>query len=193
MRVTRQQAAENRDRVLGLSSRLFRERGIHGVAVADLMREAGLTHGAFYKQFASKDDLVEKASAFAIADNLAVYEALAKKSPRHPLRAIINALVSERHRDDPGDSCAMAALGSDLSRSPEAVRRAASGGVRRILDCLTSLFQGQKARSARREAIAAYATIVGALVISRAVDDPELSREILDASRRAILDRAGEE
>ena len=183
MRVTRRQAEENRHTVLRLASRRVREEGIRGLGVAALMNEAGLTHGAFYKQFASKADLVEQACERALAENLAAYE-----PPGRPgsFRAVVNALVSPLHRDAAGDGCTLAALGAEISRGPRGVRRTVTAGVRRIVTRLARLFPGSSRKKARRKALTAYSAMVGSLVIARAVDDPEFSREILAAVRAEL-------
>lgn len=190
MRVTRQQSQENRQRVLCLAARRFREQGFQGLGVAELMAEAGLTHGGFYKQFASKDDLAAEAGAKALAENLATYETLAK---RHlTISGVTTALLTERHRDNPGTGCMLAALGTDIARAGPGMQRTTTGGVRKLLDCLAALVPGRPKKKARERALAAYATMVGALVVARAVDDPALSREILLAAR-ASLSRPEEE
>lgn len=188
MKVTRQQAIENRTRVLRLAARRFRECGFQGLGVADLMKEAGMTHGGFYKQFQSKDDLVTQACALAIADNLSGYQKLIKQHPHDPLSAVISALVSDLHRDSSGDGCVMAALGGDIARSNKSIRHEVTLGVRKILDCLSGLIPGYSKKQARKKAISTYAAIVGSLVIARAVNDAELSHEILEATCELLMD-----
>ena len=184
MRVTRQQSQENRQRVLRLAARRFREQGFQGLGVAELMAEAGLTHGGFYKQFASKDGLAAEAGAQALAENLATYERLAQH--HGTLSGVTTALLTERHRDNPGTGCMLAALGTDVARAEHGIQFAATRGVRKLLDCLASLVPGRSKKKARERALAAYATVVGALVVARAVDDPALSREILQAARASL-------
>ncbi len=184
MRVTRQQATENRKHVLRLAARRFRERGLHGIGVAELMKEAGFTHGGFYKQFRSKNDLAAQACALAIAENLACY------LPAQDISALAKEILSPTRRDNPGGSCLVAALGSDIARSPSTVRRETTAGIEKILSFLTTLFPGHPKKQARQQALAAYATIVGALVVARVVEDPKLSSEFL-AAAQAGLGRAG--
>ncbi|PTX94021.1 TetR family transcriptional regulator [Spartobacteria bacterium LR76] len=193
MRVTRQQAAENRRRVLHLASRRFRERGLSGVGVADLMQEAGLTHGGFYKQFESKESLAAEACAAAIAENLAGYQELAKKDPCHVLAHVISNAISDLHRNSPGEGCLLAAAGADISRSNAPVRRGVTDGVRKIIDFLSGLMPGRSRKQARRKAITTYATVVGSLVVARAVDDPDFASEILTAARESLLESLGQE
>lgn len=187
MRVTRQQATENRNRVLHLASRRFRERGLGGVGVADLMREVGLTHGGFYKQFASRESLAAEACAAAITENLAGYQELAKQDPASALAHVVSAMISDLHRDSPGEGCLLAAAGADISRANAPIRSRVTEGVRQIVGFLSGLMPGRSGKQARRRAITTYATVVGALVIARAVDDPDFSDDILTAARESLL------
>lgn len=193
MRVTRQQAAENRKRVLHLASRRFRERGLGGVGVADLMREAGLTHGGFYKQFASRESLAAEACVAAITENLSGYEDLAKQDPANVLAHVVSAMISDLHRNSPGEGCLLAAVGADISRSNTTIRRGVTEGVRKIIDFLSGLMPGRSRKRARRRAITTYATVVGSLVVARAVDDPDFASEILTAARESLLESLREE
>lgn len=193
MRVTRQQAIENRKRVLRLASRRFRERGLGGVGVADLMQEAGLTHGGFYKQFESKEDLAAEACAAAIAENLAGYQELAKQDPKNVLAHVISTAISDLHRNSPGEGCLLAAVGADISRANTPVRKKVTEGVRQIIDFISSLIPGRSRKHARRKAMTTYATVVGSLVVARAVDDPDFASEILTAARESLLESLRQE
>src|SRR3982750_409763 len=115
MKVSREQAARNRERILDTAAQLFRERGFEGIGVADLMKAAGLTHGGFYGHFASKDDLVAQAAALALEQSVALWEKLADRPQDDPLSAIAGVYLTSRHRDDPGAGCLLAALGPDVS------------------------------------------------------------------------------
>src|SRR6476619_2991342 len=116
MKVSRQQAAQNRERIVEAAAQLFRERGFEGIGVADLMKEAGLTHGGFYGHFESKEDLMAQACTRASARSRALWTRLAERAPRDPLAEIASVYLTARHRDDPGDGCLMAALASDAAR-----------------------------------------------------------------------------
>src|SRR3954447_13736831 len=105
MKVSREQASQNRERIVETAAQLFRERGFEGIGVADLMREAGLTHGGFYGHFSSKEDLIAEASARALMRSLALLSNAAEKAPADPLPAIAGAYLSTRHRDKPGEGC----------------------------------------------------------------------------------------
>src|SRR3954463_8449571 len=116
MKVSRERAARNRERIVEAAAQRFRERGFEGIGVADLMKEAGLTHGGFYGHFASKEDLIAEASTRALAQSLARWDKLAARAPDNALFAIANAYLNSKHRDDPGAGCLLAALGPEVSR-----------------------------------------------------------------------------
>ena len=128
MRVTRKQSAANREKVLDVAGTLFRERGFDGIGVADIMKRAGLTHGGFYGQFASKDDLAAEATARVFGKVGWQERQTGKADPS--FGDVVRGYLSPRHRDDPGTGCLLAALGSDAARQPRAVRRAFTDGFR---------------------------------------------------------------
>jgi TetR/AcrR family transcriptional regulator, transcriptional repressor for nem operon len=187
VRVTREQSAANREKVLDVAGTLFRERGFDGIGVADIMKRAGLTHGGFYGQFASKDDLAAQASARVLA-NPGWQERLTGKT--NPSFAdVARGYLSPRHRDDPGTGCLLAAVGSDAGRQPRAVRRALTDGFLVRLDAWLKLVPGRSAAARREKALVTMATLVGALILSRTVDDPALSDEILEATATELRRR----
>ena len=179
MKVSREQAAENRERILDAASKLFRERGLDGIGVAELMKGAGLTHGGFYGHFSSKEDLMSQACTRAL-------DASVQKWRSRGLREIVHNYLSPRHVENPGAGCAIAMLGGDVSRQGTPVRRAFTSGLRSLVEVLARLVPGASAAARRRKAIAVYSSMVGALVLARAVDDPKLSREILRAVASSI-------
>lgn len=179
MKVSREQASQNRDRVLETAGRLFRERGFDGIGVADLMKSAGLTHGGFYGQFASKEELMAEACARSFAHSLEIWSGVAERASGEPLAAVMKGYLSRQHRDNPGEGCVLAALGSDAARQGPGLRRAVTEGTRALLDLFTRLAPGRIQARKRERAIHAYAAMVGALVLARAVDDEALSNEIL--------------
>jgi TetR/AcrR family transcriptional repressor of nem operon len=187
MKVSREQAAENRRRIVETAGRLFRENGYDGIGVADIMKHAGLTHGGFYGHFASKDDLAVEASAQALASKAGVWDAAPGDAAQPALARFLTSYLSAKHRDDPGNGCALAALGADAAREPEAVRGAFTVAVRTRLEKLMAMFPGRNSAARRRRAIAALASAVGAVVLARAVADPELSEEILNATKDALI------
>ena len=186
MKVSREQAAQNRERIVEAAAQRFRARGCDGLGVADRMKEAGLTHGGFYGHFSSKEDLIAEASARALTGSLAVWSTLADRASGDPLSAVAGAYLTSRHRDNPGAGCLLAALGPDVSRQGPPVRRAVTGYVRAAVDLLTKLVPGKSGAARRQKAISTYATLVGAMVIARAVDDRALSQEILDAGLASV-------
>ncbi len=184
MRVTRKQAAANREKVLDVAGTLFRERGFDGIGVADIMKRAGLTHGGFYGQFGSKDHLAAETTARVLGKAGWQERLTGKADPSFD--EVVRAYLSPRHRDDPGTGCLMAAVGSDAPRQPRAVRRAFTVGFRVRLDAWLKLVPGRSVAARREKALVTMATLVGALILSRAVDDPALSDEILEATAAAL-------
>ncbi|QEL15085.1 TetR/AcrR family transcriptional regulator [Limnoglobus roseus] len=184
MRVSRKQAEENREAILAAASRLFRESGFEGVGVDAVTRAAGLTHGGFYGHFASKDELVAEVCERALAKSLERWTALAQKGAS--LAPIVSHYLSAKHRDNPGEGCAMSALGTEAGRGSERVRRAFTAGVRPLLGVLTANSQENTESGRREDGLAMLATLVGAVVMARAVDDPDLSDEILNAASKSL-------
>ncbi len=179
MRVTREQAAANRDRIVEAAGTLFRTHGFDGAGVADIMNAAGLTHGGFYGHFASKEDLAAEACARARPDASAPWM---DAPPEQRLDGVVRSYLTPRHRDDRAHGCLFAALGSDVVRQPRAVRRAFTERFRKKIEVLRRLVPGRSAAARREKALATMAGLVGALMLSRAVDDPQLSDEILTAA-----------
>jgi TetR/AcrR family transcriptional regulator, transcriptional repressor for nem operon len=186
MRVSRAQAAENRERILEVATKLFRERGIDGIGVADLMKSAGLTHGGFYGHFKSKEDLVAQACGRAVAKMRDNWIKIVSQAPDDPLEALTNHYLSSRHRDNAGRGCAMAALGSEFGRQGPDVRHAVTEELRPFIEYLSTIVQGNSVGLRRERALALFASLVGAMVIARAVDDPILSNEVLQSVAETI-------
>lgn len=186
MRVSRVEAAQNRERIIEVAAKLFRERGFDGIGVADLMKSAGMTHGGFYGHFASKEDLMVQACARALEGSLEALHQVAERGDENALSAVASAYLSPAHRDRPGEGCVLAALGAEAARQGSPVRSAFTRGVRSALDMLTRLMPGKSKRIKRERALATYASMIGALVLARAVDDPELSEEVLQSVLAAI-------
>ena len=185
MRVSREQAALNRERIVATASRLFREKGYDGIGVADLMKCAGLTHGGFYGHFASKEDLLAEACGQAMSGAVERWRGVLARAPRHPLGALARYYLTPEHRDNPGAGCAVASLGPDVARVGEAVRQAMDAGLQQQLALLAEALQGTPAQK-RRQAIVAYASMVGGLLLARTVADAQLSDEILAAVTAAL-------
>jgi TetR/AcrR family transcriptional regulator, transcriptional repressor for nem operon len=181
MKVSREQAAQNRERILDAATALFREHGFDGIGVADLMKQAGLTHGGFYGQFESKDDLVVQACARSFAASHKRWLHDIETSP-DPLRAIVKRYLSMRHRDEPGQGCTLTTVAVDAPRRGRALQRAFTDGLRPYINMLGRLLPGRRAEVRRQRALVAMSTLVGAIVLARAVDDRALSDEILAAT-----------
>lgn len=179
MRVTRQRAAANRTRILKVAGTLFRERGFDGIGVAGIMKRAGLTHGGFYGHFPSKDDLSAEMIARVLSEPDWLQQLSGLENPT--ARDVVRGYLSSRHRDHPGHGCLFAGLGSEVARQPRPVRHAFTEGLRVRVEALRGLLPGS-AEARRKKALATMAGLVGALTLSRAVDDPRLSDEILEAA-----------
>lgn len=179
------ETAEKHERILSEASRLFRERGLSGVSVGDLMEAADLTHGAFYNHFESKQALVADCIDRVREDAVELMEA--SKPTAAGKRGFISKYLSLTARNHPGQVCLMSSLGSEIAREPMA-RSAMSRYVRSFVDKLVSHFPWPVAAKARHDAIRMTASLVGGMVLARAVDDHALSQEIL---REVIEQYAG--
>jgi TetR/AcrR family transcriptional repressor of nem operon len=192
-RVSRQQAAANRRAITEASARLLRERGIRAVSVSDLMAEVGLTHGGFYGHFASKDALVAEGCRAAFERSIERWRdrVASPLDPAAARRALLEAYLSTRARERPGDACPAAALAGDVARERLAapVRAVFIAGVEALLAILTAVQPQDAADASRRQALADFATMVGALLLARATSGQELSSEFL-AAALASLQRA---
>jgi TetR/AcrR family transcriptional repressor of nem operon len=183
MRVSRVQAEENRQTVINVASRLFRERGFDGIGLKDLMESAGLTQGAFYKQFASKDDLAAQASKRALESASRRWAAAAAANPTDPLGAVIAFYLSTGHREEKMDGCPIVALGSDAARQGADVKASFEAGIKAHLEILGRLIADNDGEEPdRRAAMAILSTMVGALTLSRVVNDLGLAQAFLDTA-----------
>jgi TetR/AcrR family transcriptional repressor of nem operon len=192
MRVSRAQEAENHERILDAATKLFRERGIDGIGVSDLMKAAGLTHGGFYGHFKSKEDLVAQACKRAVARMRQNWINIVDQATGDPLEALAATYLTPKHRDGAGRGCPMAALGPEVARQGPSVRRAMTDELRPFLEYLSGIVQGSSSNLRRQKALATYASLVGALVVSRVVDDPDLSDEVLAAVAATMHEKTKE-
>jgi TetR/AcrR family transcriptional repressor of nem operon len=188
--VSREKAAEHRERIIDAAGSLFRAKGFDGIGVADIMKAADLTHGGFYGHFSSKDDLVAQSNKRMMARAAENWSKITASDAKEPFRALLDRYLSPRHRDDPGHGCGFAALGNDVARSSKVVRKAFADGLEPSLDVLAEAIPGKSKAVRRRKALTAMAALVGALTLARAVEDTDLSDEMLDAVRRELLDIA---
>lgn len=196
MGVPRDQALRNRQSIIDTASRVFRERGVDGVGVADLMREAGFTHGGFYNHFKSKDALAAEACAAVLSRAIeavaSVIEADAE-GRKGSFNAMLETYLSPTHRDDPGQGCPIPALATDASRQGEQMQAAYADGIKTFIQTMSSYFArdgGNSAQSgpARASAIGLLTHLVGTLALARGVGaaNPELSEEILAVGRSRL-------
>jgi len=180
--------AQTRARIVHAASRAIRRQGYGGIGVADLMKEAGLTHGGFYAHFPSKTALLAEVADATGAESLARLGRIAAAAPEgEGLAAIVDAYLSDRHVASPETGCPVAALGSELARQEAPVRDAATRRMKEVVDLLARQLPGWADGADRAQALAAYCTLVGALTLARAVDDEAMSRAVRDAAREAIL------
>ena len=177
MKVSREQMAENRGRILNEASRLFREKGFDAVSVSEVMNAAGLTHGGFYGHFSSKDDLVAQTITHVLAGD---------GRGEDDFRAFVGAYLSPRHRDDAADGCPTAGLVGDIRHQTLAARSAMTEGLRSQIDRISKALPEVDADERRRVAIGSWAAMVGAVILARAIDDLTLSDEILEQTRAWI-------
>ncbi|WP_429252516.1 TetR/AcrR family transcriptional regulator [Paraburkholderia sp. GAS333] len=184
------QKAESRQRVLETAARQIRENGIEALGVADCMRSAGLTHGAFYGHFDSRDALIVEALEYAVAQSRKRIAALGSTGglkAKEPLRAIAESFLSERHIKNPGTGCALCALAGEARHASPEVRERLTAYVHSLASQIAQLLAGHSESAA----LGIVATIVGAVTLARAVDDKELARSILSASLDLIVAQGG--
>jgi TetR/AcrR family transcriptional regulator, transcriptional repressor for nem operon len=175
MRYSAQETAAKHERIVKEASRLFRERGFENVSVAEVMKAAGLTHGAFYAHFSSKQELEQAAVAYGQA--LSAGRARSHGATKRGRQGYAHRYLSARHRDNPDDGCTMAALGPEVARATPELKTAFEKGLEEIL----SAGGGE-----RKQAIFNTAALLGGVVLARAVRDPKLSDEILESVRQQL-------
>jgi TetR/AcrR family transcriptional regulator, transcriptional repressor for nem operon len=186
MRVSRTQAAENRETVISVASRLFREHGFDGIGLKDLMKGAGLTQGAFYKQFASKEDLAAQASRRAFESAFNRWATAIAAKPEDPLGAVMAFYLSMGHREKKMDGCPLVALAADAARQGGEVKASFEAGIKAHLEVLGRLLAETEDSEAKGKAMAVLSQMVGAVTLSRAVNDPGLAQSLLDAAAEQI-------
>ena len=172
MRYPAEETAAKHERIVKEASRLFRERGFENVSVSEVMKAAGLTHGAFYAHFGSKEELQAAAVAYGIKVSLGRMQRIKKNRGSYADR-----YLSRWHRDNPGDGCTMAALAQEMARSTPELKAAFEQGLREIIPAI-----GEE----RIEAIFCAAAMIGGVVLARAVQDPRFSEEILKSVRQKL-------
>jgi len=188
MRVSKERAAQNRKDILTAAARLFREQGISATGVDSITENAGLTHGAVYSQFGSKEAIAAEAVALALARSKHLWDRMAERRGRkNVFPAIVTQYLSTMHRDAAGQGCVVAALGSEIARQPSTVRDAFTREFKNSLEFLADLMRENDPSHSNEGAIAAFASMVGALILARAVNDETLSNRILKSTAKRVI------
>jgi len=191
MRYSKEHKQETHARIVKKASVRLREKGAHGIGVADLMKEAGLTHGGFYAHFDSREALVIEAFAYAMDRSTERWRKVAEQTPPDKrLATIVDNYLTPVHRDDPGHGCAVPTLGAEIARESPKTRKAFSAKLEQMIDMMADQVLDVPRKVARKQAIAALTTMMGTLVLSRIAGNGEFSDEILGAGREAVLGRA---
>ncbi|MDE2601168.1 MAG: TetR/AcrR family transcriptional regulator [Bradyrhizobium sp.] len=190
MRYSRQHKLETHARIVKRASVRLREKGAHGIGVADLMKDAGLTHGGFYAHFDSREALVIEAFVHAMDRSTERWRKLAEQtSPDQRTAAIVDSYLTPAHRDDPGHGCAIPALGAEIARESPKTRKVFAAKLDQMIDMLAAQIP-DVSKAARKQAMAVIATMMGTLVMARVAGDGDFSEEILNSGREAVLGRA---
>jgi TetR/AcrR family transcriptional regulator, transcriptional repressor for nem operon len=191
MRYSKEHKQETHDRIVRKASVRLREKGAHGIGVADLMKEAGLTHGGFYAHFDSREALVIEAFNHAMDRSTEHWRKLAEQTPPDKRFAtIVESYLTKIHRDDPGHGCAVPTLGPEIARESAKTRKAFAARLDEMIEMMADQVPELPRKAARAQAIAALSTMAGALVLSRVAGSGEFSEEILGTAREALLARA---
>ena len=190
MRVSKEKAAQNRERILTSAARLFREHGIGATGVDSITEDAGLTHGGLYSHFESKEAIATEAIRFALTRSKRVWQRALERNPgKRALPAIVDGYLSRAHRDAPGTGCVVAALGTDIARQPRRVREAFTREIKDDLEFLSQLMPNVDHSRSYEDAIVAFASMAGALILARAVNDEQLSDLILKSTAKRVSKR----
>ncbi len=191
MRVSKEKAAQNRQHILTAAARLFREHGINATGVDSITKEAGLTHGGLYSHFGSKGAIAAEAIRLALRGSQRLWQRLAeRKGAEKAFPAIVAEYLSRAHRDSVGQGCVVAALGSEIARQPHSVRDAFTEELKAGLEFLAGVMPGDDPSRRYDDAVAAFAGMVGALILARAVNDETLSERILQATAKRVIQPA---
>lgn len=187
MKKSRVETAETRRRIVDVAAREFRARGIQGTGVADIMSEAGLSHGGFYRHFDSKDQLVAEACEASVSSMIDTLETAAGDSiGREGFKAIVDAYVSSSHRDAPERGCPLCGMGSELARADENTRAAASRGFDDLVEVVAKRIGRRHRDAARSEAVFAVSAMIGVVTMARIIGDADASEAVLHDVRRHL-------
>ncbi|MGO9060881.1 MAG: TetR/AcrR family transcriptional regulator [Candidatus Binataceae bacterium] len=189
MRVSKAKSAQNRQKILAAASRLFRERGISATGVDAITEDAGLTHGAVYSQFGSKEAIAAEAIRGALMGSEHLWQRLLeRKGRKNAFAAVVAAYLCREHRDFAGKGCVVAALGSEIGRQPDRVREAFTEELKEALEFLAGLMPEDDVSRGYDDAIMAFASMTGALIMARAVSDEKLSDRILKTAAKRVVE-----
>ncbi|QDF37401.1 MULTISPECIES: TetR/AcrR family transcriptional regulator [Bradyrhizobium] len=189
MRYSPEHKQETHDRIVKKASVRLREKGAHGIGVADLMKEAGLTHGGFYAHFDSREALVIEAFGYAMDRSMEHWRKLTDEvSPDKRLAMIADAYLSTLHRDNPGHGCSIPALGAEIARESPKARKAFAGKLDEMIEMLADNIPNVPRKAARKQAVATLATMAGTMLLARIAGSSELSDEVLKVGRDSALD-----
>ena len=186
MRKSRLETARTRPHIVKTAATVVKRRGVTDAALAGLMTEAGLTHGAFYRHFASKDDLLIEALKASLAEMARRCDAALSTDQASGMSPVIDLYLSPSHRDQVEKGCPLAALGSELARRTPRERLVVTSGFLDIIEVLAAASPSRNRRQATRDALAVFSTLLGAITLARIVSDDRLSKDILAAARTAI-------
>jgi TetR/AcrR family transcriptional repressor of nem operon len=184
MRVSREKFAENRERILQVAGELFRAKGFDGIGVAEIMKAAGLTHGGFYGHFSSKDDLAREASKALVAKTKERWQTVIDNAPKEPLDALLRHYLSRRNLES--SDCVFASLTQEVSRHGPAMQSTFTGGLMDLATILEQVTPGDTPEERRRKALASLSSMMGAVILARAMDNPHLADELLAATQMEL-------
>lgn len=187
MRYPPDQKAETHRQIVNVAAREFRTRGLSGIGIANLMAEVGLTQGGFYAHFKDRDTLVAEATHIAAEQSFCQLVAAAESSPGHEVEAMLNFYLSPEHRDNPGQGCLLPALASELSRQAPVVRRAFTDSLKSNMERIARFMPARGNKAKEAQAMAFISTLAGAVLLARAIDDPELCHSVLKSVRIQLL------
>jgi TetR/AcrR family transcriptional repressor of nem operon len=190
MRYSKEHKQETHARIVRKAAVRLREKGAHGIGVADLMKEAGLTHGGFYAHFDSREALVIEAFAYAMDRSIAHWRKMAAQTPPEKrLETVVDSYLTSVHRDDPGHGCALPTLGAEIARESPKTRKAFAVKLDQMIGMLADQIEGVPPKAARKQAVATLATMMGTIVLARIAGSGEFSDAVLGAGREAALGR----
>ena len=189
MRYSPEHKQETHDRIVRKASVRLREKGAHGIGVADLMKEAGLTHGGFYAHFDSREALLVEAFSYALDRSMEHWRKLAETTPPEKRLALITeSYLSPTHRDNPGHGCAIPALGAEVARESPKTRKAFAAKLEQMIELIADQITGVPRKAARKQAIATLTAMAGTMLLARIAGPGEFSDEVMKAGRENALD-----